>query len=237
MQTKVPAAASNEKYEPAMGYKMLLDVVTLPVADVDRAKHFYQRLGWRFDADTVIAGVREVQFTPPNSAASVTLARGVPSRAPGCVPQFGLAVEDIEVARDELISRGVEVSEIFHRNDSGLFPGSDPARRSYHSYALFNDPDGYSWLLQEINPRRQYADRAAIADVQSLAQLLHETSVHHGVFEAAAPPHDWWDWYAAYATARQGGATEDEAVAAAGAYMAQVKNVEVPVESSSSASE
>lgn len=224
---------STKTREPTLGYQMLLDVVTLPVADVDRSKQFYERLGWRFDADTVIAGVREVQFTPPHSAASVTLARGLPSGA--SEPQLGLGVEDIKAAREDLLSRGVEVSEVFHRDGSDLFSGTDPTRRPCRSYAVFTDPDGYSWLLQEINARRVHRDRDAIADVESLAQLLHETSQHHAAFEAVAPPHDWWDWYAAYAAARQGGGTEDQAASAANLYMAQVKNIEVPVESSGSA--
>ena len=133
---------------------MRLEVVTLPVSDVDRAKRFYQRLGWRLDNDVAIGdGVRGVQFTPPRSECSITIGKGLTATEPGSVQRLELVVSDIEAARADLISRGVEVSELFHRGESGLLPGPDPERRSYLTYAAFSDPDGNGWLLQEVTSR------------------------------------------------------------------------------------
>ena len=114
----------------ALGYDMKLEVVTLPVSDVDRAKRFYQSLGWRLDADLVIGDIRAVQFTPPYSNASVTVGKGLTTAPPGSAQRLELVVDDIDAARADLISRGVEVSEPFHRGESGLAPGPDPQRRS-----------------------------------------------------------------------------------------------------------
>lgn len=140
---------------------MKLEVVTLPVADVDRAKSFYQSLGWRLDAD-IAAGdnFRVVQFTPPHSACSVAFGKGVTTGQPGSVQRLILAVSDIDAARDALASRGIEVSELFHLA-GGRVPGPDPQGRSYQTYASFSDPDGNGWLLQEIKtrlPGREWAD-------------------------------------------------------------------------------
>jgi hypothetical protein len=147
---------------------------------------------------------------------------------PGSVQNLMLIVEDVQAARDELISHGADVSDVFHGaglNVERRVPGPDPERQSYRSFATFADPDGNSYLLQEITER--LPGRVWPSDVAALAELLHETSEHHGAFEAAAPPHDWWDWYAAYMDARQGGSTQEEASAAAGRYMAEVKHVVV----------
>jgi hypothetical protein len=122
----------------------------------------------------------------------------------------------------------VQVSEPFHRGAGGFEPGVDPQRQSYNSYATFSDPDGNGWILQEVTtrlPGRVWEDRSM--DVGETAELLHETAEHHDAFEKAAPPHDWWDWYAAYFDARQSGSSPDEAAAAAGRYMAEVKRVVV----------
>ena len=140
---------------------MKLEVVTLPVADVDRAKSFYQSLGWRLDAD-IVAGdnFRVVQFTPPHSACSIAFGKGVTTGQPGSVQRLILAVLDIDAARDALASRGVEVSGVFHLA-GGRVPGPDPQGRSYQTYASFSDPDGNGWLLQEIKtrlPGREWAD-------------------------------------------------------------------------------
>jgi catechol 2,3-dioxygenase-like lactoylglutathione lyase family enzyme len=212
----------------ALGYDMKLEVVTLPVSDVDRAKRFYESLGWRLDADLKISEeIRAVQFTPPHSNASVTVGKGLTTTEPGSVQRLELVVDDIDAARADLISRGVEVSEPFHRGETGVAPGPDPERRPYLTYASFNDPDGNGWLLQEVKTRLPGREWDDAVDVGSLAALLRETSVHHGEFEAVAPPHNWWDWYAAYAAARQSGGSEDQAAAAAGRYMAEVKQVAV----------
>lgn len=132
---------------------MKLEVVTLPVADVDRAKRFYQSLGWRLDADIVRGDAfRAVQLTPPRSPCSIAFGQGLTTDEPGSVQRLILAVTDIEAARADLISHGAQVSEIFHL-DGGRIPGPDPQGRSYQTYASFSDPDGNGWLLQEITTR------------------------------------------------------------------------------------
>jgi len=193
-----------------------LEVLVLQVADVDRAKAFYQGLGWRLDADkSLTEHERVVQLTPPGSAASIQFGQGMTTRTPGSLM---LIVEDIEAVRDELISHGADVSEIWHGagldNTERSASGPDPERQSYRSWASFADPDGNSWLLQEVTER--LPGRVWPTDVAALAALLHETASQHGSFEAVAPPHDWWDWYAAYLDARQRGTAPEAASAAAG---------------------
>jgi catechol 2,3-dioxygenase-like lactoylglutathione lyase family enzyme len=148
--------------QAALGVDMKLEVVTLPVSDVDRAKSFYQSLGWRLDADFDLGGgKRAVQFTPPHSQCSIAFGIGLTAVAPGSAQRMELAVSDIDAAREDLASRGVEVSEVFHRVSGESVPGPDPERRSYLSYASFSDPDGNGWLLQEITtrlPGRAWAD-------------------------------------------------------------------------------
>jgi catechol 2,3-dioxygenase-like lactoylglutathione lyase family enzyme len=132
---------------------MKLEVVTLPVSDVDRAKRFYESLGWRLDADIVVGdNFRAVQLTPTHSACSIAFGKGLTTAEPGSVQRLELVVSDIDAARDDLLSRGVEVSELFHLA-GGRVPGPDPERRSYQTYASFSDPDGNAWLLQEIRTR------------------------------------------------------------------------------------
>ncbi len=143
---------------------MKLEVVTLPVADLDRAKAFYAGLGWRLDADFVLGGARAIQFTPPGSGASIIFGTGLTSAQPGSIDSVVLAVDDLDAAREELLSHGVEVGEPFHDAEGGLgggfhagtegrAAGRDPQGRSYASYASFSDPDGNGWLLQEITER------------------------------------------------------------------------------------
>jgi len=208
---------------------MKLEVVVVPVTDVDRAKAFYQGLGWRLDADFPVApDYRVVQFTPPNSPASVQFGIGMTTAAPGSAQNMLLAVDDVAAARDELVSHGARVSEVFHgagQNPDRRVPGPDPDHGSYKSFATFADPDGNTWLLQEVTTR--LAGRVWQTDVGGLAALLKETSEHHGAFEAVAPKHDWWDWYAAYVDARESGSTAEAAATAAGTYMAEVKHIVV----------
>jgi catechol 2,3-dioxygenase-like lactoylglutathione lyase family enzyme len=133
---------------------MKLEVVTLPVSDVDRAKSFYQSLAWRLDADFVLSDdIRAVQLTPPHSGCSIAFGKGLTTAEPGSAQRLELVVSDIDAARADLIRRGVEVSDVFHRDGGQLLPGPDPERRSYLSYASFSDPDGNSWLLQEVTTR------------------------------------------------------------------------------------
>ena len=208
-----------------------LEVVVLPVSDVDRAKRFYENLGWRVDADfSAGEDFRVVQLTPHGSEASIIFGKGITAMAPGAVQDLMLVVDSVDAARSELIGHGVEVSEVFH-DRGGVFhhagtedrvPGPDPQGRSYSSWASFRDPDGNGWLLQEIKTR---LPGRVTMDVEAVAELLHETAEHHDPFEKSSPPHNWWDWYAAYFTARQTGSTPDEASAAAGRYMAEVKHI------------
>ena len=134
---------------------MRFEVTTLPVADVDRAKAFYQRLGWRLDIDfKPTEHTRGVQFTPPGSPASIQFGQGITTMTPGSLEGLLLVVEDIDAAREELIGRGVDVSEVWHTDPAkGRVPGPHPQRRSYRSRASFNDPDGNQWQLQEVTER------------------------------------------------------------------------------------
>ena len=218
---------SGQEQTPEAGtIDMKLEVVTLPVSDVDRAKLFYQSLGWRMDADIAVGdNFRAVQLTPPHSQCSVAFGKGLTTDEPGSVQRLLLAVDDIDTAREDLISRGIEVSEVFHLA-GGRVPGPDPQRRSYQSYASFSDPDGNGWLIQEIKtrlPGREWADPTG--GVASLAGLLHETAEHHDPYEKTHAPHNWWDWYAAYLGAREHGSTPDEASQAADRYMEEVLQV------------
>jgi len=218
---------------------MKFEVVVIPVSDVDRAKEFYGRLGWRLDADYDNGDdFRVIQFTPPGSGCSVIFGKNVTAAASGSAQGLYLIVSDIEAARDELVAHGVDASEVFH-DAGGVYAGTDqpylfgrlrvsgpdPEHRSYRSFVSFSDPDGNGWLLQEIKER--LPGRGVTIDVAALAQLLHETAEHHGSFEAVAPPHDWWDWYAAYMDARERGSNPEEASAAAARYMAEVKHLVV----------
>jgi catechol 2,3-dioxygenase-like lactoylglutathione lyase family enzyme len=156
------SSQAASRTESGLGYDMKLEVVTVPVSDVDRAKAFYQRLGWRVDADFDLGGgARVVQLTPPHSECSIAFGAGLTTAEPGSAQRMEVVVSDIEAARQDLIGRGVEVGEPFHRGEGGFVPGPDPDRRSYNSYATFSDPDGNSWLLQEITsrlPGRQWED-------------------------------------------------------------------------------
>ena len=203
---------------------MKLEVVVVPVSDVDRAKAFYEKLGFRLDIDFVAeSGRRVVQFTPPGSEASIHIGKGITSMAPGSLQNLYLIVTDIEKARADLVNRGIEVSEAFHFDGllGSRVSGPDPKRGSYGSFVAFKDPDGNTWLLQEITvrlPGREWKSPGKI-DIGTLADLLHETEQHHGTYEKTHAKHNWWDWYAPYLNARQNGKSADEASAAADRYM------------------
>jgi catechol 2,3-dioxygenase-like lactoylglutathione lyase family enzyme len=194
---------------------MKLEVVVIPVSDVDRAKRFYGDLGWRLDADFVIGNeFRIVQFTPPGSACSIhfgTAIAGVAPAAPGSAQGLYLVVSDIEAARVELVDRGVDVSGVFHRVGGGdRLSGPDPERRSYGSLASFNDPDGNGWLLQEVTarlPGRVDAEETKFASSTELANALRRAAVAHGEHEKKIGRHDadWADWYAEYIVREQAG--------------------------------
>jgi catechol 2,3-dioxygenase-like lactoylglutathione lyase family enzyme len=195
-----------------------LEVVVIPVSDVDRAKNFYENLGWRLDADFASGDDwRLVQMTPPGSPCSVMFGTGFTTAVPGSVQGTFLVVDDMEAARTELIERGVNVSEVFHfdrmllraAGTKGRVPGPDPEGRSYFSFASFSDPDGNSWLLQQVTtrlPRRGFS-----SDVATVSELLREAEKRHGTYEPTAPKHHWAGWYAQYIVARERGKTPDEA--------------------------
>ena len=196
-----------------------LEVVVIPVSDVERAKRFYSGLGFRLDADFAAGDAfRVVQFTPPGSPCSIHFGTGVTSAAPGSARDY-LVVSDIEAARAELLGAGANVGEVFHIAGPGKPPqsGPDPERRSYFTYASFSDPDGNTWMLQEIKTR--LPGRGTNPDVAALTELLRETEERHGKYEPTAPKHHWSGWYAAYIIARERGATADEAANAAGVHM------------------
>jgi catechol 2,3-dioxygenase-like lactoylglutathione lyase family enzyme len=223
-----------EKAQP----DMKLEVVVLGVSDVDRAKAFYENLGWRLDID-IAAGndFRGVQLTPHNSEASIIFGKGVTSAKPGSAHNLVLAVDDIDAARNHLVARGVDVSEVFHYaggpfNNAVENPrvgGRDPQGRSYYSFASFEDPDRNGWLLQEITtrfPSRVWeSTRARATGAATLAELLHETAEHHDHYEKTHAEHHWWDWYAPYLSARQNGSSPEQAAAAADRYMEEVLHV------------
>jgi catechol 2,3-dioxygenase-like lactoylglutathione lyase family enzyme len=215
----------TDKIAPATTAEKL-EVVTIPVSDVDRAKAFYLSLGWRLDIDFEPApGMRGVQFTPPGSPASIQFGKGTTTMKEPHQALL-LVVDDITAARDDLISRGADVGEIFHiEPGKGPAAGLDPERRSYFSRAVLTDPDGNQWQLQEVTDR--LPGRVERTDPAPLAELLAETAQHHGAFEALAAQHDWWDWYGAYFAARQDGDTPDQADKAADAYMKEAKGVAV----------
>lgn len=185
-----------------------LEVVAIPVSDVDRAKAFYQSLGWTLDADFMIGtDFRAVQLTPPGSPCSIHL---VTTAVPGSAQGMFLVVADIEAARKELVAQGAEVSDVFHFDgEHHPVAGPGPEGQSYVSYASFADPDGNRWVLQEIKNR--LPGRGLSLDLTTLTELLQETEKRHGQYEPTAPKHHWSGWYAAYIVARERGRTSDEA--------------------------
>lgn len=226
----------SEAMPEAKPVDMRLEVVLLEVSDVDRAKAFYEKLGWRVDIDVAGGGFRGVQVTPQNSSASIIFGKGVTPAKPGAAHNLVLTVTDVEAARNDLIARGVDVSEVFHYaagpfNNTVENPrvaGRDPESRSYFTFATFEDPDGNRWLVQEITmrfPNREWKSTPTQTDVANLAALLRETGEHHDRFEKTHAEHQWWDWYAPYLSARQNGSSPEEATAAADRYMEEVIRV------------
>lgn len=183
---------------------MKLEVVVIPVSDVDRAKRFYEDLGWKLDVDFVrVDGSRAVQFTPPGSSTSIQLATGA------ALAHF-LVVNDIEAARADLIASGVKVSEVFHRGPNGRIPGPDPERPSYGSLATFNDQDGNGWLIQQVTqrlPGRVSSNQTTFTSQADLAASLRRAATAHGEHERRTGAHDanWPDWYAEYMAREQTG--------------------------------
>ncbi len=218
--TRIPTAATVD---------LKLEVVVVPVSDVDRAKRFYASLGWRLDADFAFDnGFRVVQLTPPGSGCSVQFGANITSAIPGSAQGLYLIVSDIDAARDDLLAHGAEIGEVFHagtpgaqfrRNDtSGRVSGPAPDHASYGSFATFNDPDGNTWLLQEIKTRLP-GRGVSSSDVATLTDLLREAEEHHGQYEPTAPKHHWSGWYAAYIVARERGTNSEDAAKAAALHI------------------
>ncbi len=202
---------------------MKFEIVVIPVSDVDRAKEFYGRLGWRLDADFAAGDdFRVIQFTPPGSGCSVIFGKNVTAAAPGSAQGMYLIVSDIAEARNELVGRGVEISEVFHAGSAFAGPdepylfgrlrvsGADPEHRSYRSFASFRDPDGNGWLLQEITtrlPGRIDSAATSFGSASDLASAFRRAEAAHGEHEKRTGKRDenWPDWYAAYMVAEQAG--------------------------------
>jgi catechol 2,3-dioxygenase-like lactoylglutathione lyase family enzyme len=198
---------------------MKLEVVVIPVSDVDRAKQFYAQIGWKLDVDIAKDDqFRVVHFTPPGSHCSILFGNGVTTQEPGSAQGLHLIVSDIEAARAELVERGIEVSEVFH-DVGGLFhhagkegrvSGLHPARRSYGSFASFSDPDGNGWVFQEVTarlPGRADAQTTTFTSSIELAGVLRRAAAAHGEHEKLTGQHDenWPAWYADYIVAEQAG--------------------------------
>jgi catechol 2,3-dioxygenase-like lactoylglutathione lyase family enzyme len=203
----------QQKHDTNARVDMRLEVDVISVADVERTKQFYARLGWRLDADDApTKQLRIVQFTPPGSECSVTFGKGITTAAPGSA-EGTLVVSDIEVAHDEVVGRGIDASEVWH---GPPFPpearlrGPDPRRTSYGSFFTFNDPDGNAWIVQEVTarlPGRNASDKAIFSSASDLASALRRAESAHGKHEARTGKADanWPDWYAAYMVAEQVG--------------------------------
>jgi catechol 2,3-dioxygenase-like lactoylglutathione lyase family enzyme len=198
---------------------MKLEVVVIPVSDVDRAKQFYEGLGWRLDVDIARGDdFRIVQLTPPGSGCSIQFGTNVTSAAPGSAESLYLIVSDIEAARDALVTHGAEVSEVFHEetggarfHEAGRAAGPSPDRSTYGSFASFSDPEGNSWLLQEITtrlPGRIDSAATEFSSTSDLSKAMRRASVAHGEHEKriGAADENWPDWYAAYMVAELSGA-------------------------------
>lgn len=196
-----------------------LEVVVIPVSDVDRAKEFYERLGWRLDADRGAGDFRLIQFTPPGSPCSVQFGRNLTPAAPGSAQALLLIVSDVVAARGELVRRGIEASEVYYCSpgtacrfpgSAGRLSGPEPERRSYGSFVSFSDPDGNGWVLQEVTarlPGRVNAATTTFASINDLASALRRAASAHGEHEKRTGQQDanWPDWYAAYIVAEQAG--------------------------------
>jgi catechol 2,3-dioxygenase-like lactoylglutathione lyase family enzyme len=209
MRSEIVAATS-----PARRLDMKLEVVVIPVADVERSKRFYVDLGWRVDADFAVGSdFRVMQFTPPGSPCSIHFGTGLTSASPGSAQGLYLVVSDIVAARADLIARGAEVSELFHRTGPGkpAVEGLHPQRGSYFSYASFKDPDGNTWLMQEVTtrfPGRVDSDETTFTSPTELAQALRRAAAAHGEHEKQTPGRtheDWPDWYAEFMFAEHAG--------------------------------
>jgi predicted enzyme related to lactoylglutathione lyase len=212
--TDAPATAGVKRVDTT------IEVIVIPVSDVDRAKEFYGSLGWRLDADISAEGFRLIQYTPPGSGCSIQFGTNLTSATPGSVQGVYLAVPDVEAARSDFVARGVEVSEVFHQAAPGgrfhpagasdRVSGPAPEHRSYGSFAAFSDPDGNGWLLQEVTtrlPGRVDAAETSYESAADLAAALRRAEAAHGKHEQRTGQTDanWPDWYALYMVRERAG--------------------------------
>ena len=210
MASPTNAIRDNNANDPKVAaVDMKLEVIVIPVSDVDRAEKFYQKLGWRQDVTPPGSGV--FQFTPHGSACSIQFGKTLTSAAPGSVQRTYLIVSDIEAAREAIMGSGIEVSEIFHLGANGPISGPDPERGTYRSLASFGDPDGNTWLLQEITtrlPGRIDTGVTSFGSASDLASAMRRAEAAHGPHEKSLGHRDenWSDWYAEYMAAEQSGA-------------------------------
>jgi catechol 2,3-dioxygenase-like lactoylglutathione lyase family enzyme len=212
--SQTASSFKQQKYDAgAARVDMKFEVSLIPVSDVDRAKEFYTRLGWRLDDDIVMGNdFRVVQITPPGSGSSISFGKGVTAAAPGSF-RGGLIVSDIEAAHKEFVARGVKASEVFHGSPfspAGRISGPDPERRSYSSYVAFEDPDGNAWIVQEVTrrvPGRIDPATTTFASANDLASAMRRASAAHLEREKRNGQRDtnWPGWYAAYMAAEQAG--------------------------------
>jgi catechol 2,3-dioxygenase-like lactoylglutathione lyase family enzyme len=212
--SQTASSFKQQKYDAGVArVDMKFEVSLIPVSDVDRAKEFYTRLGWRLDDDIVMGNdFRVVQITPPGSGSSISFGKGVTAAAPGSF-RGGLIVSDIEAAHKEFVARGVKASEVFHGSPfspAGRISGPDPERRSYSSYVAFEDPDGNAWIVQEVTrrvPGRIDPATTTFASANDLASAMRRASAAHLEREKRNGQRDtnWPGWYAAYMAAEQAG--------------------------------
>ncbi len=209
MASPMSAIRDNKDNEPKVAaVDMKLEVIVIPVSDADRAEKFYQKLGWRQDVTPPGSGV--FQFTPHGSACSVQFGKNLTSASPGSAQKTYLIVSDIEAVRNALVGAGIDVGEIFHLTPEGPVAGLDPERGTYRSRAVFSDPDGNSWLLQEITtrlPGRIDTGVTSFGSAGDLANAMRRAEAAHGVHEKSLGHRDenWSDWYAEYMAAEQAG--------------------------------
>ncbi len=209
MASPTSAIRDNKPEEPKVAaVDMKLEVIVIPVSDADRAEKFYQRLGWRQDVTPPGSGV--FQFTPHGSACSIQFGKNLTSASPGSAQKTYLIVSDIQAVRNALVGAGIDVGEIFHLTPEGPVTGLDPERGTYRSRAVFSDPDGNSWLLQEITtrlPGRIDTGVTSFGSASDLASAMRRAEAAHGVHEKSLGHRDenWSDWYAEYMAAEQSG--------------------------------
>ena len=212
--SQTTSSFKQQKYDAGVaGVDMKLEVALIPVSDVDLAKKFYTKLGWRLDDDIVMGNdFRVVQFTPPGSGSSISFGKGVTEAAPGSF-RGGLIVSDIEAAHKEFVARGINASEVFHGSPfspAGRISGPDPERQSYSSYIAFEDPDGNAWIVQEVTrrlPGRIDSATTTFATANDLASAMRRAEAAHGEHEKRNGQRDanWPGWYAEYMAAEQAG--------------------------------